>query len=215
MAAAAKRRRLDPEVRRDLILDEAARLVMADGVSAVSMEGLGRAAGISKALVYNYFPSRAALLSALLLREYRQLQKEGQAAATAVGTDDIEALVRATTRAYLDHVAARGVLIQRLLNEPVVARAIRSIDAEDRQLTVRYFARAMTAAFDLDPATATIATDLLMGLTGAAGDYLFRSGGDIAHIEDLVVAMIMAAARDLAGRPAGRGTRGPPRVVML
>ena len=63
------RRRLSPEVRRELILDETARLVVQGGVSAVSMERLGRDAGISKALVYNYFPNRTDLLSELLKRE--------------------------------------------------------------------------------------------------------------------------------------------------
>jgi AcrR family transcriptional regulator len=60
VAAIPARRRLDPQVRRDLILDEAARIVAEEGVSTVSMERLGREAGISKALVYNYFPSRNA-----------------------------------------------------------------------------------------------------------------------------------------------------------
>lgn len=213
MAAAAKRRRLEPQVRRDLILDEAAGIIIAKGVSAVSMEGLGRAAGISKALVYNYFPSRAVLLSELLLREYRVFQRGGLAAAEHA--TDFEALVRVTTRAYLTHVATRGVLIQRLLNEPVVAQAIRGTEGEERQLTVRYFARAMSREFAVDAEVAATATDLLMGLTGAAGDYLFRSRGDIAAIEDMVVAMIMAAVRDLAARRAGPALRAEPRVVKL
>ncbi len=207
------RRRLDPGVRRDLILDEAANVVMSDGVSAVSMERLGRDAGISKALVYNYYPSRTELLKALLLREYGKLQAEGQAAAAGVG--DFETLVRVTTRAYLNHVAARGVLIQRLLNEPTLASAIAGFDREGRQLTVRRFAKAATAAFGLDHATATTITDLLMGLTGAAGDYLYRSGGDVQRIEDFVVDMIMAAVRDVAARHGGRESRAEPRVVML
>lgn len=213
MAAEAKRRRLDPQVRRDLILDEAAATIIAEGLSAVSMEGLGRAAGVSKALIYNYFPSRSVLLSELLIREYRVFQRGGLAAAEQA--TDFEALVRVTTRAYLTHVATRGVLIQRLLNEPTVAQAIRGTEGEERQLTVRYFARAMTREFAVDEKLAATATDLLMGLTGAAGDYLFRSEGDIAEIEDMVVAMIMAAVRDLAARPADRAPRAAPRVVML
>lgn len=213
MAVAAKRQRLDPQVRRDLILDEAAGIVIADGVSAVSMEGLGRAAGISKALVYNYFPSRAVLLEALLVREYRVFQQGGLAAAK--DAPDFEALVRVTTRAYLQHVATRGVLIQRLLNEPVVAQALRGTEGEERKLTVRYFARAMTREFGVDEGIAATATDLLMGLTGAAGDYLYRSGGDIAPVEDMVVAMIMAAVRDLAAPSGGRAPRATPRVAML
>jgi AcrR family transcriptional regulator len=190
------RQRLDPQVRRDLILDEAARIVADEGVSAISMERMGREAGISKALVYNYFPSRNALLSDLLLREYRRFQEEARAAME--GVDGFEALVRVTTRAYLRHVADRGVLIQRLMNEPAVAAAIRSIDAEGRQLTVRFFAREIAKRHGLDTGLAATAADLLMGLTGAAGDYLARTGDDLDHVENMAVAMIMAALERVA-----------------
>ena len=45
-------RRLNPEVRRNMILDTTAALIAKDGISAVSMERVGREAGVSKALVY-------------------------------------------------------------------------------------------------------------------------------------------------------------------
>ena len=73
--ARSKRRRLSPEVRQNLILDVAADIVVADGVSAVSMELVGREAGVSKALVYSYFPNRIDLLGALLRREYQAIDE--------------------------------------------------------------------------------------------------------------------------------------------
>jgi len=51
------RTRLSPEVRKELILDHAANVIAAEGVSALSMERLGREAGVSKSLVYAYYPS--------------------------------------------------------------------------------------------------------------------------------------------------------------
>jgi AcrR family transcriptional regulator len=196
VAAIPARRRLDPQVRRDLILDEAARIVAEEGVSTVSMERLGREAGISKALVYNYFPSRNALLCDLLVREYRHFQAEARQAKE--GVNDFESLVRVTTRAYLRHVAERGMLIQRLMNEPAVASAIRSVDAEGRQLTVAFFANEIAKSYHLEAAVAAMAADLLMGLTGAAGDYLSRTGSDVQTVEDIVVDMIKAALARLA-----------------
>lgn len=190
------RKRLDPRVRRDLILDEAARIVADEGVSAISMERMGREAGISKALVYNYFPSRNALLSELLMREYQRFRAEARAA--TVGPNDLESLIRVTTRAYLQHVAERGVLIQRLMNEPAVVAAIRSVDTEGRQLTVSFFSREIAKRYGLDPEVAATAADLLMGLTGAAGDYLARTGADVTDVENMAVAMIIAALERLA-----------------
>jgi AcrR family transcriptional regulator len=200
MASTSARRRLDPLVRRDLILDVAARTVADEGVSAVSMERLGRDAGISKALVYNYFPNRNSLLSELLVREYRAFQSEARLAKE--GVQDFPDLVRVTTRAYLRHVAERGVLIQRLMNEPAVSSAIRTIDQEGRQLTVEFFATEIAKYHGLSLAVSAMAADLLMGLTGAAGDYLCRTGADLQEVEDVVVAMIMAA---LARLPATSG----------
>ena len=191
MVQTGARRRLDPLVRRDLILDVAARTVAEEGVSAVTMERLGRDAGISKALVYNYFPNRAALLSELLVREYRVFQ--GEARQAKEGVEEFPLLVRVTTRAYLRHVAERGVLIQRLMNEPAVSAAIRSVDEEGRQLTVTFFAREIARHYDLSLSASAMAADLLMGLTGAAGDYLCRTRADLDELEDVVVEMIMAA----------------------
>ncbi len=115
MAKLGVRRRLDPLVRRDLILDAAARTIAEEGVSAVSMERLGRDAGISKALVYNYFPNRNALLSELLVREYRVFQ--GEARQAKEGVEDFPMLVRVTTRAYLRHLFVAGEwLSMRLLS---------------------------------------------------------------------------------------------------
>ncbi|MDZ4054203.1 MAG: helix-turn-helix domain-containing protein, partial [Phenylobacterium sp.] len=65
MSAETKRTRLTPQARRDQILDRAAELVLADGLAAISMDGVARAAGVSKGLVYNYFPDRQALFAAL------------------------------------------------------------------------------------------------------------------------------------------------------
>jgi AcrR family transcriptional regulator len=118
-----RRTRFEPEVRRQQILDATAQLVTAEGLSAVSMERIGREAHVSKALVYNYFTSRNGLLAALLEREvrtYRHAQRTAAEAAT-----DVASMVRVTTRAYLDHVAEKGVLIERLMSDPAVAAGIR------------------------------------------------------------------------------------------
>jgi len=69
------RTRHSPEVRKTMILDQAAKLVASDGVSSFSMERLGKEAGNSKALVYNYYPKVTPSLQELLTREYRHLTR--------------------------------------------------------------------------------------------------------------------------------------------
>lgn len=184
------RRRLHPLVRRELILDSAAALVMGEGLTAVSMERIARDAGVSKALVYSYFPGRDELLGALLLREYESFQRESRAAAAKV--DGIEALVRATTRAYLAHVAARGALIRRLVIEPNIAAHLQNAEAAGRTTTSAFFAKALAQEYGIEKRRAEMLVQILLGLSGAAGDYLAANQSDIDEMTDHVAGMVMA-----------------------
>lgn len=190
------RRRLPPELRRELIMDETARLVISSGVSSISMERLGRDAGISKALVYNYFPNRTDLLSELLKREVKRFQHEGRAAVEA--STSFEDMVRRTSRAYLEHVKERGLLIQRLMHEPSVAASVRDIDKRERTVTTHFLAKAITKNYNLPADVALIATELLMGVTGAAGEVLARGGEDIDRLEQFIMTIVFAALPKIA-----------------
>ena len=196
MKNVSARRRLTPELRREMILDEAAKLILDEGVSGVSMERLGREAGISKGLVYAYFPSRNDLLSALLLREHRRFQaKARDLLAHVTGFEDI---VRTTTSAWLDHIVEHGSLIERLTNEPEIAKVIDDVDMHDRQFTARHFGLEIAHHYGIDLDQSVILADLLMGLTGAAGNLIHRTGADRDDIRDLVVEMIFASLASIA-----------------
>ena len=185
------RKRLDPETRRGLILDGTAALIISEGLTAVNMERVAREAMVSKALVYSYFGNQTALLSELLLREYRTFQRNSREAAKHVS--GLESLVRVTTRVYLDHVAARGSLVQRLMMEPAIAAGLQEVESADRMVTATFFADKIAAERGVDTAQAYMAAQLLMGLTGTAGDYLVSAGADADEISPLVVSMIMAS----------------------
>jgi AcrR family transcriptional regulator len=185
-----RRTRLDPEARRALILDAAAQIVTTEGVSAVSMERLGREAGVSKALVYNYFPNRTDLLNALLMREVRLYQAEQRAAAQSAR--DEATLIRVTTRAYLDHVLRKGVLIQRLMNEPAIAESMSEFDKAARRDTIAYLAGRLNRDHSMPDEAARMLIELNLGLTGGGGDYLDRTGCDIEMMERMIVVMITA-----------------------
>jgi AcrR family transcriptional regulator len=65
----SKRRRLSPERRRELILDGAMRVFAERGYEAASMEGIAEAAGITPAVIYDHFQSKAKLYVELLERQ--------------------------------------------------------------------------------------------------------------------------------------------------
>lgn len=196
--ALTARRRLSPELRRDLILDAAAAIVAADGITAASFEAVAARAGVSKALVYAYFQNRTTMLASLLRREYPAFRN------AEPGPLDrehrFEDIIRDTTRAYLSHVAEKGILLQRLLGEPAIAAAVAEAHAIGRDATAQWFGRQMAAEFGGDPAAAARLADVLMGVTGAAGARLHREGGDVETLTALVTRIIMAAVRSEAGR---------------
>lgn len=198
--ARPKRTRLAPEARRDLILDEAARLIQREGLAAATMEGLARECGISKGLVYNYFPTRDALLAALLRREQEDLRDRGMATALQAGS--FPDLIRQTTRLYLEQTRDRGAMIGALLADPAVARLMEDANRAEHDRTVRYFVRATRRAFGLPLPTAIAAVEMLMSVTGAAGRLVADRVLDVPMAEDMVVRIITGGLAELA--EAGR-----------
>jgi AcrR family transcriptional regulator len=187
-AAAAPRRRFSPEKRRSLILDHTADLVAREGIAVLSIERIGKAAGISKSLVYNYFPNLTDLLRELFKREMRRLRRQQADAAANAAT--FEDLVRSVTHVYLKYFDERGLIIERLQNEPSVSGMHDPTDYS-RETAVDYLTEIVIAHFDLPRDIARAATDISFGLPASAGSYLKRHELDLQTLEDLTVTMIL------------------------
>ncbi len=188
VAAPRKRTRLAPEARRQQILDEAARLILDEGLYAVSMERLARDVGISKGLVYNYFPTRDALLTALLSREQAELRDRGMA--KALEAESYVDLIRQTTRLYLEQTRDRGALIAALLSDPSVAKLMEEESRADRDRTARYFVRATRRAYDLPLPLAIATVELLSAVTDRAGKLVSEGLVDVDSATELCVELI-------------------------
>ncbi len=167
-----------------MILDRAAALVAAEGVSAVTMDRIGREAGVSKPLVYAYFQNVVTLLQELLLRDQRRLWEQQTTAVSEAR--DFDELVRLTTRTYLKHVEKNGMHIQRLMNEPAIAAAFQTHDSERRQRVVDFLAKEMADTLNVPRDVANMVTELSMGMTGAAGELISRKVVGRRKVEDLL-----------------------------
>jgi TetR/AcrR family transcriptional regulator, fatty acid biosynthesis regulator len=195
--AIAPRQRLAPEERRALILDHTADMVAHQGVAMLSMEAIGRSAGVSKSLVYAYFPNLTALLRELYQREMRRLRRAQAAAAENV--ESIEQLVRSVTHAYLSYIDERGRIIERLQAEPSVSENHDPTDF-NREQAVDYLTDVILRFYNLPRPIARAATDISFGLPASAGSYLHRHDLDLQTLEDLTVAMIIGTFSDLESR---------------
>ena len=159
------------------------------------MERLGRQAGVSKALIYSYFPSVTALLQTLLRREYRRLRRRQSEAADSAVT--FEQLVRRVTHVYLAYIRERGLIIERLAAEPSVAE-YPDPTAYSRETAVTYLAEIVAENLELDIELARPLVDISFGLPAAAGNYLIHSAADIETVEDLTVTMILGSLEAVA-----------------
>lgn len=209
-APARRRQRLAPEERAGQILDFAARLILEEGFTEVSMERLGREAGISKALIYNYFPNRNDLLRALLEREIGVLR--GRQIAEVKAAENFRDLVRRTTRIYVEHVNERGALLQRLWAESAVSRTVAEEDLRQRKQAMNYFARQVTKEYGIPTDVALSAVDMQMAMTEAAAQHLASSHNDVDFATDICVTLLLGGldalarthGRDVVHKPVAR-----------
>ncbi|WP_322756060.1 TetR/AcrR family transcriptional regulator [Frankia sp. Cas3] len=94
-AATARPGSARPSSRREDILREAARLFATHGFHGVSIEQLGAAVGISGPGIYRHFPSKSAILAAMLVGISERLHADGAAAVRTSRTphDALERLI--------------------------------------------------------------------------------------------------------------------------
>ncbi|MEL6694259.1 MAG: helix-turn-helix domain-containing protein [Pseudomonadota bacterium] len=185
-----RRQRLAPEKRRSLILDYAADMLTREGVALLTMERIGQEAGISKSLVYNYFPNLTELLRALLERELKTLRRLQFEAAESATT--LEDLIQKVTHVYLKYISERGQIIERLQAEPSVS-SLNDPTGYSREGAVSYIAEIVSSHLEIPHDIAATITDISFGLPAAAGDYLLRSKDELEKVEKLTVSMILGS----------------------
>jgi len=111
-----RRRRLPREQRRQAILRAARDELLSRGYGELTMERVARAAGVSKALVYDHFAHRRELYLAILADEQVRLV---QRLAPALAGPDRAARVRSSVRAFLELVAEYGDGYAELFRNPI------------------------------------------------------------------------------------------------
>lgn len=124
--------------RRATLLVEAARLFALRGYEGVSMEDLGAGAGISGPAVYRHFPSKQAVLAALLVGASERLRAGGEAVVREAADDD--AALTALVRFHAAFALAQPDVIR------VQDRDLDSLTEADRR-TVRGLQRAYVEAW--------------------------------------------------------------------
>jgi AcrR family transcriptional regulator len=126
-----RRRRLSAVERRTTILDAALEVFAARGYHAASIDEIAAAAGISKALIYEHFPSKRELHAALLQVHVEELF--ARLAESAAPGQPGELRLRAGVDAFLGFVEERRDAWRMLFREssdPEVTEVVRTVLAQ-------------------------------------------------------------------------------------
>jgi AcrR family transcriptional regulator len=172
MPQAKAPRRLSPEQRREHLLDCATRLIVDRGLSACSLEEVAVEAGVSKALVYKYFPTRDSLLKALVSREYALFLAEG---AWTRPEASFQQALKEANRVTFRYLHERGAILREILGDGPTGRSLGRGDREERTRRTWYFADKIAKAYGVSPRVALMGALITTNVPGVAAGALKRN----------------------------------------
>ncbi|MEM7017035.1 MAG: helix-turn-helix domain-containing protein [Pseudomonadota bacterium] len=190
-----QRKRLTPEERTHEILDAAMRIVIRDGVGKMTMEIVAKEAGVSKGLIYAYFPNLTALLQQVYVRENQQLHRQHLSSLKHPHT--FESMVKITASINRASQDDRRLLIKRLASEPSIAAAMAEEDQRNRFNIVKFLSHEIIDNFDIPVPIAQHATALALRYDPeTTGESTYST----AQLDDIWGAMMVGAMKELEKR---------------
>jgi AcrR family transcriptional regulator len=191
---------LDVDERRRQLLEAGARVFTERSYDEVSMSELARAAGISKGLLYHYFPSKREFFSATLAAAAAELAAVTEPDPSLPPTDQLAA----SLDAYLAWIEANADGYRRLL-ESAGSPDVRSLIDAVRDRTVDRIVDGVSAGRGR-PALRVAVRGWLWGMDGAILDWLDTGEIDRGQLRDLLLATFAGAL--------GAATQVDPQVRL-
>jgi AcrR family transcriptional regulator len=179
--------RLDVDERRRRLLETGARVFAERSYDEVSMSGLARAAGISKGLLYHYFPSKRDFFTATLAAAAAELAAVTQ---PDPSLPPAEQLARSVD-AYLAWIEENAKGYRRLL-ESAASPDVRSLIDEVRERTVERIVEGVTAGGPRGTLRLAV-RQWLWGMDGAILDWLDTRELGRAQLRDLLLGSFAGA----------------------
>jgi AcrR family transcriptional regulator len=191
-ASRRSRTRLDPNERREQLLETAARLVRTGGLAAATMKGVAASTGISETQAYNYFKTREALLVELARREFARIQEARVAEMAKV--DGLQRKIIAGTLTYLRQIDERGALLQMLIRNSTVRESLRPQKRKRDRAGVDSHATTLADRYGISKAMATARTIVISRLCLRAGKLIADKRIPLESAEKLCLAMVLQSS---------------------
>lgn len=193
----ARTRAHDHGAKRAAILAAAARIFAQGGYHGTSMSALAAEMGVSKALIYHYYPGKEHILHDIIAGQLSRLADALGGVGPGEPRARLRAMVQALLAAYRDADDAHKVQIGALPLLPAPARE--ALGAQERAL-VRLMADAVAAIRpDLPPGRLTPVTMSLFGMLNWAYMW-FRDDGPMSReaYGDMVTALFLTGLDGVA-----------------
>lgn len=192
------RTRLDPQARREQLMQVAEQLVLHQGVHAATMKRIASIAGISETQAYNYFATREQLFVELARREFARIRAARQEDVVR-SRDHYERITR-TTRTYLRHIGQRGPLLQTLLSNPEVREMLRAERRKEQHDSFQTHAQNLVDLYGIPKALALGTTVVLTTVCLRAGKIIADGRISVAAAERLCLSIVVQGSRDLVSQ---------------
>ena len=162
----AARTRLSPEERREQLLRVASDIISADGVDSVRIPYVAAAAGVTRPVVYKFFPNRHELIKGVL----EDFREDYSRRVPNVEEPDQEADVATTARAFIDAacdtIEVRGSGGWQLLRSVGPDPEITAISKEFRRQLVQPWLGPLRALTGVDEPEALALADVMISGAG-------------------------------------------------
>ena len=189
-------RRLEVDERRRRLLDLGADLFARHGYEELSMARIAREAGISKALLYHYFPGKQAYFAATLEQQARALAEATEPDPDLPPADQLAHAVGA----YLDWVEAHADAYARLIRSVGAVPEVREVVDRVRRVTAGRILAGLTGRPDAPPALRAAVHGWLWFMDGVLEDWLEHRDLDRPALQALLFGTLAGAAA-AAGEP--------------
>lgn len=191
----------DHDLKRGAILKTAARTFADEGFDRASMAGLARACGISKSLVYHYYPSKEALLYDILSTHLSALKEAVEGVEPSENAEaDLRTIVRVVLEAYRHADAEHKLQLDALGALPETERqALEALQRDLVKLVSRALSRTAEPLFTAKPETLRPAVMSLFGMLNWV--YMWhRPTGGISRAEyaDMATDLMLGGVERLA-----------------
>tara|TARA_Y100001933_G_scaffold252623_1_gene291875 strand:- start:2741 stop:3331 length:591 start_codon:yes stop_codon:yes gene_type:complete len=189
---------MSPEARRRQIMESAAELMVSTGNSGCTLEQVAQAAGISKPLIYKYFPRREDLIEEMLSRELAELNGRGL---DSIDTEvPFEKIVRSTVARSLRYYHDRGPILRLLSTDPAITTLKRKPNRTSWSSAFQFLVRRSVEHYGVPESVAVITSIMILNAPIYSMASLRRRDVDIDEAIEVWSEFIIGGWRALEAR---------------